>query len=90
MYLHLGNDVIIREEEIIGVFDLDNTTVSSISRKFLSDAEKKKQVINVSNDLPKSFVVCAKRKRENKIYLSQLSSTTLLKRAGNFEEMQIS
>ena len=40
MYLHLGQDVVVRKEFIIGIFDLDNTTSSHITRKFLADAEK--------------------------------------------------
>ena len=59
MYLHLGQDVVVRRRDIIGVFDMDNTTVSPHTRGFLKQAEKKKQVTYVSMDLPKSFVVCA-------------------------------
>jgi len=83
MYLHLGQGVVVPETDIIGVFDLDNTTGSKITRKFLSDAEKSGQIINVSNELPDSFVVLSERKTNKmKIYLSQLSSQTLLKRSG--------
>lgn len=76
MYLHLGRDAVIRRDEIIGVFDMDNTTQSYLSRDYLTKAEKNGQVINIAEDLPKSFIVTNK-----KIYLSQLSSTTLIKRA---------
>jgi len=80
MYLHLGQNVVVPDRAVIGVFDLDNTTGSHITRRFLGDAEKSGQVVSVSEDLPKSFVVCHEDK-EMKIYLSQLSSQTLLKRA---------
>jgi len=80
MYLHLGQNVVVPEAAVIGVFDLDNTTGSHITRSFLGDAEKAGHVISVSEDLPKSFVVCDENS-ETKIYLSQLSSQTLLKRA---------
>ncbi|MCL2628471.1 MAG: DUF370 domain-containing protein [Oscillospiraceae bacterium] len=79
MYLHLGQNVVALETDIIGVFDMDNTTGSHITRKFLSDAEKNGQVVSVSEELPRSFIVCSKG-RENKILLSQLSPQTLLKR----------
>jgi len=83
MYLHLGQGVVVPENDIIGIFDLDNTTSSRITRKFLSDAEKAGDVISVSSELPNSFVVCGDGKNRNiKIYLSQLSSQTLLKRSG--------
>ena len=79
MYLHLGQSVVVPEASIIGIFDLDNTTGSHITRKFLSQAEKNGRIVNVSDELPKSFVVCNEN-NDTKIYLSQLSTQTLLKR----------
>ena len=80
MYLHLGQDVVVRKEFIIGIFDLDNTTSSHITRKFLADAEKTENVVNVSSELPKSFVLCEEAGRYT-VYLSQLAPSTLLKRS---------
>lgn len=80
MYLHLGSGALVRTESIIGVFDLDNTSQSHITRKYLSAAEKAGQVINVAEDIPKSFVVCRDEKGM-KVYLSQMASQTLLKRS---------
>ena len=82
MYLHLGNDVLVKTEEVIGIFDLDTTTVSKKTRNYLNKAEKKKEVITVSYDLPKSFVICSKEKKNQRVYLSQLSTATLQKRSG--------
>ena len=81
MYLHLGQDTVVKKNNIIGIFDLDTATVSKKTRDFLATAEKKGNVINVTYELPKSFVVCCE-KGETKVYISQLSSTTLLKRTG--------
>ncbi len=81
MYVHLGMETVVKEDDIIGIFDLDSTTVSKHTRKFLNVAEKEKKVFNVSFELPKSFVVCG-NKKNNKIYISQLSSSTLYKRSG--------
>lgn len=83
MYLHLGEDVVVRRQDIIGIFDMDNTTVSPHTRGFLKQAEKKKQVTYVSMDLPKSFVVCSprKRRREQQVLIAQVSPATLKKRA---------
>lgn len=81
MYLHLGAGDVIPEESIVGVFDLDNTSQSHITRKYLSAAEKSGCVINVAEDIPKSFVVCCEN-GSAKVYLCQMSSQTLLKRAG--------
>ena len=35
MYLHLGQEVVVRHADIIGVFDMDNTTTSQRTRAFL-------------------------------------------------------
>lgn len=81
MYIHLGQETVVREDEIIGIFDLDSTTISKHSRKFLNVAEKKGEVFNVSYELPKSFILCNK-KGKNTVYISQISSQTLQKRSG--------
>ena len=81
MYLHLGNNTIIIREEIVGIFDLETSTISQITRKYLANAEKNGRVINVSFDLPKSFVVCKKNANsKERVYITALSSSTLLKR----------
>lgn len=81
MYIHLGGEYVIKEEEVIGIFDLDTSTVSKHTRKFLNIKEKEGKVINVSYELPKSFILATK-KSEEKVYISQISSLTLNKRSG--------
>ena len=81
MYIHLGGDYVVAENDIIGIFDLENTTVSKKTRDFLSKSEKRREVIYTSYELPKSFVVTSK-KGKNKVYISQISPTTLNKRLG--------
>ena len=80
MYLHLGQNTVVPEADIIGVFDLDNTTSSHITRKFLSDAERCGQLQSISDELPRSFIVCCDG-NEQKVRLSQLSPQTLHSRA---------
>ncbi|NLL40012.1 MAG: DUF370 domain-containing protein [Clostridiales bacterium] len=82
MYLYLGQDVVVNKKNIVGIFDMDNTTTSYITRDFLAKAEKNGQVIDISGDLPKVFAVC-ENKGKNLVYLSQLSTATLLKRWEN-------
>lgn len=82
MYLHLGGGAVVAAESIVGVFDLDNTSQSHITRKYLAAAEKSGQVVNVAEDIPKSFVVC-RGSAGMRVYLSQLSPQTLLKRAND-------
>ena len=80
MYLHLGQNTVVDTEQLLGVFDLDNSTVSKHTRDFLARAQKEGRVVNVSMELPKSFVVCRDKEGET-VYLSQLSSATLLRRS---------
>ena len=84
MYLHLGQETVVNEKDVVGIFDLDTSTVSKHTRKFLNKAEKEKRVYNVSFELPKSFVLCCNKEKEQKVYISQISTTTLNKRS-NFE-----
>lgn len=82
MYLHLGNDIAVRKQEIVAVFDLDNTSQSALTRRYLSEAEKAGRVVNAAGDeLPKSFVVVCARDGRQTVYLSQLNSSTLLRRS---------
>ena len=81
MYIHLGNNELVKTDEIIGIFDMDNTTVSSRTRAFLSKAEKNGNIILTGDDLPKTFIVAGKNKGENRVYLSVLAPATLQKRA---------
>ena len=83
MYLHLGENTVVRTDNIIGIFDMDTSTISKWTKDYLSNATKNKRVINVSMELPKSFVVCNEN-NEIKVYVSKISSQTLMKRKSNF------
>ena len=78
MYLNIGNDMAVREKSIIGIFDLDNTSTSQRTRRFLEKAEQEGQVVPC-DDLPKSFVLTQEYGMD-RIYLTTLSSATLEKR----------
>ena len=84
MYLHLGKGSIVNDSEIVGIFDLDITSQSHLTRKYLSLAEKAGQVETACDDLPKSFVVCEKR-GARRLILSQMNTATLLKRSDSGE-----
>ena len=81
MFLHIGNDVVVRKADIIAVFDMDNTTISKQSRDFLQKAQKNGNVIDICDDLPKSYVV-TNCDGENRVYISSVSSQTIYKRSG--------
>lgn len=86
MYLHLGQNTVVRTASVVGIFDIENTSTSRLTRSYLSQAEKSGQVVNVSTELPKSFVVCREGKRMV-VYISQISPATLKKRMGYLSEL---
>jgi hypothetical protein len=80
MYLHLGQDVVVKLSAVVGIFDIENTSHSRITRRFLENAEKSGQIINInSGELPKSYAVCEEDGKTS-VYISQISAATLLKR----------
>ncbi len=83
MFLHVGNNKNIREKDIIGIFDMDNATVSMITRKFLSESQKQGIVESTNYEIPKSFVLYRERGCVN-ICFSQLSSSALCGRLSSF------
>lgn len=76
MYLYLGGDTAVKTDRIIGIFDMDTSTVNKATRDYLSKAEKEKRIVYVNYELQKSFIVC-----EDKIYVCPLNTATLLKRS---------
>ena len=76
MYLHIGNGISIKEEDIIGIFDLDTATVSKISKKFINKNEGMGLVEYDDYDLPRSFILVGKKKN-TKIKLSRISPAGL-------------
>lgn len=81
MYLHLGQNEIVADRSVIGIFDLDKCSTSKRTRDYLSAAENEGVVLDVSGDLPKSFVVCDHPYHRQIVYLSQLNPSTLKNRA---------
>ena len=78
MYLSIGNDMAVRDKTVIGIFDMDNTTISKRTLEFLSNAEKQGQVVPC-DELPKSYLVTSEYGMD-RVYLSSLNAATLEKR----------
>lgn len=80
MYLYIGSETVVKTGEIVGVFDMDNTTISKHTRDYLAKAQRENRVINVTMELPKSFVVCSGKNGEETAYITQVAASTILKR----------
>ncbi len=79
MYVSIGSDFSVRDSSIIGIFDLDNSTTSKHTVKFLAEAEKRGEIIDVSGDLPKSCVITEEFGMQ-RVYLTQYNAAVLEKR----------
>lgn len=80
MLLNIGQDKIIFDREIIGIFDLDNTTVSKATRDYINFSVKKDECVTVSpEDLPKSFIICEKKGKRT-VYISPFNTATVFRR----------
>ena len=84
MFLHLGQDTVIIEDDIIGIFDLLKTKFLKTKIYYLKTFENGGNVLNVSYDLPKSFIItCKKKSKKKTMFISPISTETLLKRSEN-------
>ncbi|NLI60942.1 MAG: DUF370 domain-containing protein [Clostridiales bacterium] len=79
MTLHLGGDVVIPMKDIIAIFDMPTSTISEINNEFLEIAKEEGFIEKISDEIPKTFVL-AELKHKTMIFLSPISSSTLLKR----------
>ena len=81
VFLHVGHNKSLRSDEIVGIFDMDTSTVSKVSRDFLAKAQKNGSVVNVTDEIPKSYILtCKKKERKPRVIISQLAVQTLNER----------
>ena len=96
MFLHIGSSRNIRTSDVIGIFDMDTATVGVQTKRFLSRAQRDGRIVNVSDELPKSFLVTGESlrafpdarpwvgnapRRPETVYLAQLAPQTLAQRS---------
>ncbi|MCL1902997.1 MAG: DUF370 domain-containing protein [Oscillospiraceae bacterium] len=79
-YLHLGSDVTVHSDDLIGIFDIERVTVKKAVNEFLKAKQKSGKIYYVSLDLPKSFAVVSGGEDEDKVYVTNVSTLTLKKR----------
>lgn len=80
MFLYLGGNVTVRADDVVGIFDIEECSVSRVTAEFLSSCQKRGEIINVSDvleNMPKSFIVT-----DDKTYISNVSHSTIVGRAG--------
>ncbi|MCL2086417.1 MAG: DUF370 domain-containing protein [Oscillospiraceae bacterium] len=77
-YVHLGNDVSLFEKDIVGVFDIEKTSIKKSINEFLKKQQKNGKIYYCSLEMPKSFILS-----QNKTFISNVSTLTLIKRLVN-------
>jgi regulator of extracellular matrix RemA (YlzA/DUF370 family) len=80
MYLHIGNGMVVNDRDIVGIFDIDYCSVDRRTRDFLSRARKEGRIVDVSQEIPKSFIVVRSDDGE-KVYITNISPATLTRRS---------
>lgn len=78
MYIHLGHDYVLNDRDVIGIFNLETTTISPRGREFLNYAQKNGAVVSLSEELPQCYVLADAP--VDTVYLSEMSSTAMKKR----------
>ena len=83
MYLHAGRNRVIRTKTIIGIFDCDRATVSTVTREYLRRVERDGLTESASFEIPKAFILYDDDivPGVQKVCFSQISTAALVKRA---------
>ena len=79
-FTYVGLDMILKKQDIIGLFDIDSVTVQKNSREFLNKAQQQKQIEDITTDLPISFILCNGEHKKQRIIFSSFSLPTLTAR----------
>lgn len=87
MFLHLGKNESVRQNEIVGIFDIETASISAETKVFMAKLQEEKRVVNLCDDLPKSIILTENELCEN-LYISQISAASLKKRAENNKNFQ--
>ncbi len=76
MYVDIGMDLAVRASQVLGVFDLDNTSWSKRTREFLQRAQEDGSLIEATDELPKSFVL-TQEYGQTRVYLTKYNASIL-------------
>lgn len=76
MFLHLGGDYVVSNDQIVVILDYQLHSHSKITRNYIENCQEKGSCHDISEENPKSVIVTT-----SGIYFSQISPATLKKRA---------
>ena len=64
MYLHIGNGITVKKKDVIGIFDLDSSTVSHITKGYINKNQRDGNISYGDMDLPRTFVLVEEEKEK--------------------------
>ncbi|GGC94794.1 hypothetical protein GCM10007216_26890 [Thalassobacillus devorans] len=76
MFIHIGDDQVIRSKDVVAIIDHNLISSSSIIEEMIYNQRKEKNVVEMQTQEAKAIVIT-----EDRIYFSPLSVMTLKKRA---------
>lgn len=82
LFLHLGEDIVLRTKEIVAIIDSNLVQESVILKEFIDINDK--NIVHISDGTVKSIVVT-----ENKVYFSPLTAVTLNRRSQYSFELEM-
>ena len=75
-YINIGAVQIVLKKDIVGIFDLDSSSTTTDTKRFLAKCQEQKHLYPVGNDIPKSFVLTAEGRKE-RVFMTQLSVNSI-------------
>jgi len=81
VYIHIGDGTYIRAQDVVGIFDLENTTTMRATAEFLHISQEEAFTVNAvkRGEMPKSFIL-ADINGMSRVYISPVTSQTLYSR----------
>lgn len=76
MYIDIDTDSLVNGDDVVGIFDLDNTTVNKFTNEFLNKMQAEGKIEYLVSDIPKSFILM----KDGTVFVVELSSQILKKR----------
>lgn len=76
MYVDIDTDSLVNSDDVVGIFDLDNTTINKFTNEFLNKMQAEGKIEYLVSDIPKSFVLM----KDGTVFVVELSSQILKKR----------
>ena len=76
MYVDIDTDSLVNGDDVVGIFDLGNTTVNKFTNEFLNKMQAEGKIEYLVSDIPKSFILM----KDGTVFVVELSSQILKKR----------